>query len=415
MSDTFTSTTSQSWFSRIGGSIKGILVGIILVIVSVPFLFWNEGRAVETYKTLLEGAGLVVSVEADRVDPANEGKLVHVTGLATTGETLSDPLIEVAVNAIRLSRNVEMYQWIERTESVTREKLGGGTETVTTYKYEKGWADKPIDSTRFEHPDNHINPAVMPTQNEGWQAQDVTLGSFRLSSRLTAAIGGEADHFLDADTAIPAALGEAAKWHQGGIYIGDPSAPAVGDIRVRFQVVKPAEVSVIARQVKDSFEPYRAAAGGSIEMLEMGTVSADTMFDAAQSRNTVLTWVLRFVGFVIMLIGFRMIFSILRVLASIVPLFGQIVGLGVSLVAAVLAASLSLVTIALAWVYYRPLLGISLLVIAAALTAFVFYRVRKAEVVVEGDGEPFPTAPAAAGSAGTPPEDHPPQAPSSTW
>ena len=44
MSDTFTEVTSQSWFGRIGGAIKGILIGFILLIVGVGLLFWNEGR-----------------------------------------------------------------------------------------------------------------------------------------------------------------------------------------------------------------------------------------------------------------------------------------------------------------------------------------------------------------------------------
>ena len=121
----------------------------------------------------------------------------------------------------------------------------------------------------------------------------------------------------------------------------------MGDVQIRFQVVMPAQVSVIARQVKNNFEPYRAEAGGTIEMLEMGTRSAEAMFADAQSRNTMLTWGLRFLGFVIMMIGFRMIFSILRVVASVVPLFGRIVGVGVNLVSGVLALSLSLVVIRL--------------------------------------------------------------------
>ena len=181
MGDTFTSTTSQSWFGRLGGSIKGILVGIVLVIASIPLLFWNEGRAVETYKTLVEGAGLVTSVDAGRANPVNEGKLVHVTGLATTNETLTDPILNLSVGAIRLVRNVQMYQWVERTESVTRDKLGGGTETVTTYKYEKDWSASLVDSSRFEHPTDHINPATMPVSSDRWQANNVTLGGYRLS------------------------------------------------------------------------------------------------------------------------------------------------------------------------------------------------------------------------------------------
>ena len=50
--DRFTEVTSQSWLSRIGGAIKGVLMGFVLFILAFPLLFWNEGRAVTTYKTL---------------------------------------------------------------------------------------------------------------------------------------------------------------------------------------------------------------------------------------------------------------------------------------------------------------------------------------------------------------------------
>src|SRR5258705_7314046 len=80
MTDTYTETTTKGWSTRIGESIKGILFGIVLIGLSCMLLFWNEGRAVQTTKSLNEGAGLVIDVGTGSVDPANEGKLVHVTG-----------------------------------------------------------------------------------------------------------------------------------------------------------------------------------------------------------------------------------------------------------------------------------------------------------------------------------------------
>jgi hypothetical protein len=61
----FTESTTQSWFSRIGNAIKGVLVGLVLFVVSFPLLFWNEGRAVQAYMGLAEGKNSVVSVPAD--------------------------------------------------------------------------------------------------------------------------------------------------------------------------------------------------------------------------------------------------------------------------------------------------------------------------------------------------------------
>ena len=117
----FTEVSEEGWFSRIGSSIKGILFGIIIFIVGFPLLFWNEGRAVRRAQTLAEGRGAVVSVASDKVDSANEGKLVHLTGMAQTDETLTDPEFKIsAEKAIRLKRQVQMFQWVEHEETKTK-------------------------------------------------------------------------------------------------------------------------------------------------------------------------------------------------------------------------------------------------------------------------------------------------------
>ena len=66
-----TETTSTSWFTRIKNSVVGVLFGLLLLVAGVVGLFWNEGRAVTTARSLEEGAGIVMSVAADRVDAAN--------------------------------------------------------------------------------------------------------------------------------------------------------------------------------------------------------------------------------------------------------------------------------------------------------------------------------------------------------
>src|SRR5262249_46185674 len=147
--DTFTETSSEGWLSRIGSAITGVLIGIVMAIAAFPLLFWNEGRAVRTAQSLAEGRGAVVTVSADKVDPGNERKLVPLTALAKPADTVADPALGVAVNALRLKRNVEMYQWNEKSKSETKNKLGGGTETVTTYSYEREWSTSLIDSSRF--------------------------------------------------------------------------------------------------------------------------------------------------------------------------------------------------------------------------------------------------------------------------
>src|SRR5271168_5165340 len=106
----FREVSKQSWGGRIGSSLGGALLGGLLFLVSFPLLWWNEGRAVQTEQSLTEGAKNVVAIDADKVDSANEGKLVHITAKATTDDTPAEPDFHVkAPKVIRLDRKVEMY------------------------------------------------------------------------------------------------------------------------------------------------------------------------------------------------------------------------------------------------------------------------------------------------------------------
>ena len=113
-----TETETIGWGSRLGGSIKGVLFGLGLFVLGFPVLFWNEGNYVKTAKALDEGEGACVAVESNAsVDPEMNGKLVHMTGKADTQDVLTDDAFGVSATAIRLSRKVEMYQWIEHSKT----------------------------------------------------------------------------------------------------------------------------------------------------------------------------------------------------------------------------------------------------------------------------------------------------------
>lgn len=377
--DSFTEVTSQSWFGRLGGAIKGVLIGIVLFLAAFPLLFWNEGRAVKTHKDLEQGNKDVISISADKVDGANEGKLVHLGGLADTAGTLADDTFGISSKALRLRRDVEMFQWKESKDSTEKKKLGGGTDTTTTYSYDKAWSSKAIDSGAFKHPEDHQNPASMAYSSEEKTAADATLGAFKLSPSLLGKIDNFRPITVAADHPVPTAPGKKIQIDTNGFYVGFyPASPQVGDLRISFKEVPPTEVSVVARQSGDSFSPFKGKAGTNIEMLKIGTHDAATMFADAEASNKMMTWILRLAGLIIMTIGLSMVFRPLSVAADLVPIIGSIVGAGTGLVALLISAVLSLITIAIAWVVYRPLIGITLLVVAVAIAVFLGMKLGKA-------------------------------------
>lgn len=394
--DSYTEVSSESWFGRLGGAFKGIIFGVLLFLIAFPLLFWNEGRAVKTYKTLKEGSGAVISV--DKYEPSNEGKLVHVSGKAITEATLADRIFGVSANALKLQRKVEMYQWHESSKSETKKKLGGGEEKVTTYSYSKSWSDHAISSSSFKKSAGHENPGSMPYSSEELVAEKITLGAFTLSPSLVSMISGSQPLPVNSDIPLPEDLAGKAKRQDGGFYLGaNPASPQVGDVRITFEIVPAQDISLVAQQVKDSFAPYQTKAGGTIELLQTGTVTAEAMFKKAERDNAILTWILRAVGFVLMGIGLSMMFKVLPVVADVLPFLGNIVEAGTGMIAFLIAAVLSLITIAVAWIVFRPLLGIALLAVAVGLIVLVKGKLgtAKQRIAVAMPAMPPPPPPAA--------------------
>ncbi|MFI5380971.1 MAG: TMEM43 family protein [Tepidisphaerales bacterium] len=383
--DRFTEISSESWFGRLGNAIKGVLIGAVLVVIGVVVLFWNEGRAVKTAKGLAEGAKVVVSVKSDAIDLANDGKLIHFTAQAITSQRLDDGVFGVAPSemVLKLRREVQMYQWKETTSSKETKKLGGGTTTETTYDYTRTWEPKPVSSQNFKHPEGHQNAAAMAYSAQTFVASPIKAGAFTLSSALAdhltnfekypvaapsaAPVGPEAAPVEAPVTPSPrpVAMPTGIKGFDGGYYKGaDPASPQIGDLKVTFSVVKAGPVSVIAKQMSGQLEGYLTQTGTTVLDLRNGTLSAADMFTMAQAENAQLTWILRGAGFLAIWIGFALMLSPLTVVADVIPLLGDLLGVGVAVCSGLVGACLSLVTIGMAWLYYRPVLGIALFVVA---------------------------------------------------
>ena len=272
--------------------------------------------------------------------------------------------------AIRLQRNVDVYQWKESEQSETRNKLGGGTETVTTYTYATEWVNvtNAQSSQNFEEPEGHFNPAIT-LDNETKNAQAVTVGAYQLPEQMITDLSNWEPVNVEASSITGLVYGgKQVRLSNGYLYVGDPANPVVGDYRVKFQVVRPGTVSIMAKQINNTFENWQTPGGDEFRArIKPGTHSAETMLADAEAENAMMTWILRFVGFFMMFIGFTMIFRPLVVVAEFVPFIGSFVSVGASLAAFVLAAPLSLLTIAVAWIFYRPLIGIGLLVLVGLL------------------------------------------------
>ena len=390
-----TETTTQSWGSRLGDSVKGVIAGFVLFILGFPVLFWNEGNSVKTAKALDEGEGACVPVESiEKVDPEMEGQLVHMTGLATTQDVLTDDQFGVSTTAIALKRTTEMFQWVEHSKTEEKKNLGGSVTKTTTYTYTQEWLESAVDSSGFKE-QGHDNPGFIEFPSEEKRAANVTFGAFRLNERQISRIGSEQAYAFPTDFVCRV---ERVQCQGSVIYVPNKqtrdnalnnrdvaSQARIGDMRVKFTVILPHNISL--------FVGYLAKTKKKVDLLCDGAKDAAEMFEDARDANAMLTWLVRLGGFLLMFFGISMILKPLSVLADVLPILGNIVEMGNGLVAGIVALVCSLVTIAIAWIFYRPVLAIFLLVLAAG-GIFLLWKKRQAK-----KAEAAPAAPAAPSAA----------------
>ena len=426
----YTETTTTGYGTRVGNSFKAIGSGFLLFIAGTALLWWNEGRAVKTEKMLEEAGSAYVEMEnPNKKDASLEGELICGTALATTEDSLSDAQFGIGAKAISLRRTVEYYQWVEHSTEKKEDKLGGKEVTTTTYTYSKEWVGRPVESASFKDPAyQNKNTVLASFENDEQWAENVSWGAYTLPEGLVHSISSRegidlaiaedllkqfdrntqtayerfygvkqkslqpaepvvnvvlsdsaqavADSLKAVNDSINEAMAKAENKkdleyvHQASnvLYFGRvPGSPEVGDVRVTFEKVVPAKVTVMAVVDGNTFKPFKAKNGKRFQTLVMGKKSGDEIIEDAQDANSMWTWALRILGVLMVIGGLKGIFGFVETILKVVPFIAGIFGWGVGLVCSIIGIAWSLIVIAIAWLFYRPLLGIGLLVLAGFL------------------------------------------------
>ena len=380
-------TRTVGYGSRVGSSFKAIGGGFLLFFAATALLWWNEGRFVKQDKMLNEAEGVTEELATiNRIDPEMDGHLVYATGMTTTEDSLIDSKFDVGVKAVKLKRSVEYYQEQEHAQEEHKDKFGGKEEITTTYTYKKGWTSSPVEGEFHDPAHKNKNFVLTTADEEDWQAEKVMFGAFQLNDYQIGSIHGDVPVELQIDSARLVAMNKDAQQvmqrqvsgncdslklvhvSENQIYYGvSPSSPAIGDVRITWTKVMPGKVSIIARQKGNTFTSFKAKNGKTFQTLVMGTKAADEIYEGAHSANNTFKWILRFIGCMLVIGGLKMIFGFLETILKVVPFLANILGWGVGVVCTVVGVVWSLIIIALAWLFYRPVIGIILLAIAGFL------------------------------------------------
>lgn len=377
------SKSNPGFLERLSETAGGTVVGVALFFLSFYVLFTNEGRALQTAVALDEGLSQVVSLNpSSSLDHQHNNHLIHLSARLHTSQPLHDPNYRVVVQAVKLRRQVEMYQWVEYQESKDYQE-DGETKTETTYTYNTEWKSELINSRNFDREIGHINPSAMAVESVTVVAPEVQAGPFILSKGLVEQINDfqtlylgdlpqlDADSFLTID-------GEYF------YHTPNPRRPEVGDVRVSFSFAGlsgegswpgPAlTVSVVAMQRGEYLGPFKTKSGYTLELLYMQELTAEEVFEKEHQHNAMTTWGLRAAGWALMFLGISLTMRIIYTLVDWIPILRELVSLGLKLFALCVSCSLSLLTIAVGWIYYRPLVAMGL--IGVALLPLLIGRTR---------------------------------------
>ena len=353
-------TVKKGFGTRMKNAFSGIVGGIILIIIGIGVLVWNERKNVINIRDTKEIRDVYVDVSSDKVDKDQDGKLIATSGKLDYGnETLTDVQFNVSVSTPYLYRKVEVYQWEEETSE---------SDGSTTYSYKKVWSDEVIDSSKFNSSSNHANPTAKPYENESYYASELKVGEYKLSSNFNSYLEAKSEYTDLSAASIP----EGYKFTPGYITNSeDIEKPNIGDIRISFQFANYNDVSVMGKLNNETIVEYTTKKGSNFTYFVEGTHDGEYMITAKEKGDKLFKWILRAVGTLSIILGIAALFGPITTLTSYVPILGNLVSGATGIIAFLLGLALSLIVIAISWIVFRPLLGIALLAAAIVLIVVV--------------------------------------------
>mmetsp|Transcript_50925 Transcript_50925/g.142504 ORF Transcript_50925/g.142504 Transcript_50925/m.142504 type:complete len:461 (-) Transcript_50925:284-1666(-) len=371
----------QSGGSRLGESfVKAFCVAPLLILGMCFLVGWNEKRAVCDSRAIDAGRDNVNIVGCDDAS-ASVGELVMAScniqrrGLPTFSG--GGDFASLSYTGTGLRTDASMYLCVESSSSqTTKDSVGGGTTTVTTYTYSLEWRSSWVDSSTFakRQSDNFIRscgadnppwPDALP-QSGSKYAPTIEVGPFTTSLASSVPL----------DTPITNWQPPTAAWDKTGSAFTSSNwrvnDKGLGNVRVVFYGNDWSNPMATILGLNDNGRITRWTApnswlcsGSGLLDLRMGAYSKDELFDALKGEAAALTWVLRIVGFIVMWVAFCMCCAPLGVIADCVPFIGPYIGDGVETLACCIACppacACCLGVAGVMWVAMRPLVGIPLL------------------------------------------------------
>jgi hypothetical protein len=361
--NSFVEVTTQSWGSRIMGSLWGALFGVLLFLLSFVVLWMNEGRT-----DISRIAEKSLPVNASTVDSAAEGKFVAISGVLESSEKLGDPSYLAEGSYLALNRSVEMYAWVEHTKSEKKKNTGGSETTTTEYTYEIEWTSRPASSSSFKEPAGHENPQLT-IEDASYKVKTAQIGAYtiepsRISLPSAKQLSLTSEMVLDKKGTVEG----------NNIYLGKgtPAQPQVGDIRISYTAL-PNSINVtgFGEQQGSSLVPYTE---GDSQLYTVYQDTRDGAIASMRSAHKTTGWILRVVGFLMMWFGLSMVLGPISTMLDVLPFLGNVSRTMLNLITFVIAAILSVITIIISILLHSIIFLTLLVLILVGGGGFYIYQ-----------------------------------------
>ena len=359
----------QGFLGKMTNSFSGIIVGILLLFGGIGLLWWNEQNNVKNIKNVKELRDQVVDVSSASVKDEFDGKLIATSGkLDYNNDTITDSLFGVNAQTPVLVRTVEVYQWVESSET---------KDDTTTYTYSKEWSEKLVDSSDFNSPSGHENPAVKKYESERFETEEtLKVGSYSLISSFKKLLPADKTVGIDETIQLPEGYKIYNKYITNS---ADVESPVVGDIRISYTKNDYKEVSVLGKQTGDTIGEYTTKKNTNIKKIVSGETNGAGMINEIESANNMMKWIYRLLGTLLVVIAIGSILGPITTLIGYIPFLGKIVNSMIGVVSFLIGLAISLVVIAIAWFAARPIVSIILIaVIVGLIVALFMYKKSKA-------------------------------------
>lgn len=274
--------SGMAWGSRIAGA--------VLLLAGLGLIAWNEHRVMDYGAAIARHGSPVLDLGAEGRPAAGQyGSMTRVSGMPQILDAPRDPEFNVRAESTVLIRHVEMFQWREIT-------VAGSTH------YELDWVDRPIDASNFAKPAGHVNPGAFPIQGREFEAGEVKIGNFKLSTPIVRAFPGRVDVVPDEHT-LPPNLAATFQRVDGKLVTSSkPANPRLGDLRISWEAVPVQAMTVLARIDGDTLAPHETNDGSPGFDVQVGERSLLDVLPAMPEPPQAV-WAVRFAAFLLAALG----------------------------------------------------------------------------------------------------------------